>query len=104
MRRNCPWTEAEHRLFLLGLEKYGRGSWRNIAAEFVTTRTATQLRSSPVASHVRAFPRTDRFPGLKLPPINHSIHVEIANQGCEWIALLAYRVCGGDTSCAKLDS
>lgn len=49
VRRNCPWTEAEHRLFLLGLEKYGRGSWRNIAGEFVTTRTATQLR--PLLSH-----------------------------------------------------
>lgn len=43
VRRNCPWTEAEHRLFLLGLEEYGRGNWRDIAARYVSTRTPTQV-------------------------------------------------------------
>ena len=46
VRRNCPWTEAEHRLFLLGLEEYGRGNWRDIAARYVSTRTPTQVRVS----------------------------------------------------------
>jgi SHAQKYF class myb-like DNA-binding protein len=44
VRRNCPWTEAEHKLFLLGLEEYGRGNWRDIAARYVSTRTPTQVR------------------------------------------------------------
>jgi SHAQKYF class myb-like DNA-binding protein len=52
MRRNCPWTEAEHKLFLLGLEEYGRGNWRDIAARYVSTRTPTQVCSCPCARGV----------------------------------------------------
>lgn len=46
VRRNCPWTEAEHKLFLLGLEEFGRGNWRDIAARYVSTRTPTQVRAA----------------------------------------------------------
>ncbi|KAK4478492.1 hypothetical protein RD792_013969 [Penstemon davidsonii] len=49
-KKGVPWTEEEHRQFLLGLKKYGKGDWRNIARNFVTTRTPTQ-----VASHAQKY-------------------------------------------------
>ncbi|CAN8073492.1 unnamed protein product [Agarophyton chilense] len=38
------WTKEEHYLFLLGLQKYGRGNWKKIA-EMIPSRTATQVQS-----------------------------------------------------------
>ncbi|KAJ4911524.1 Duplicated homeodomain-like superfamily protein [Raphanus sativus] len=49
-KKGVPWTEEEHRRFLMGLKKYGKGDWRNIARNFVTTRTPTQ-----VASHAQKY-------------------------------------------------
>ena len=49
-RKGIPWTEAEHRLFLLGLAKFGKGDWRSISRNFVVSRTPTQ-----VASHAQKY-------------------------------------------------
>ncbi|MQL72703.1 hypothetical protein Taro_005058, partial [Colocasia esculenta] len=49
-KKGVPWTEDEHRMFLLGLQKLGKGDWRGIARNFVVSRTPTQ-----VASHAQKY-------------------------------------------------
>ncbi|KAH7833896.1 hypothetical protein Vadar_010858 [Vaccinium darrowii] len=49
-KKGVPWNEEEHLIFLVGLEKLGKGDWRGISRNFVTTRTPTQ-----VASHAQKY-------------------------------------------------
>ncbi|KAA8539755.1 hypothetical protein F0562_026447 [Nyssa sinensis] len=49
-KKGVAWTEEEHRCFLLGLEKLGKGDWRGISRNFVSSRTPTQ-----VASHAQKY-------------------------------------------------
>ncbi|XP_057500165.1 transcription factor SRM1-like [Actinidia eriantha] len=49
-RQGIAWTEEEHKLFLLGVEKYGKGDWRSISLNFVVSRMPTQ-----VASHAQKY-------------------------------------------------
>ncbi|KAF8412436.1 hypothetical protein HHK36_000400 [Tetracentron sinense] len=49
-KKGVPWTEEEHKMFLLGLQKLGRGDWRGIARNYVISRTPTQ-----VASHAQKY-------------------------------------------------
>lgn len=49
-RKGVPWTHEEHRQFLLGLQKFGKGEWRHISRDFVPSKTPTQ-----VASHAQKF-------------------------------------------------
>ena len=42
-RKGIPWTEEEHRLFLMGLAKFGKGDWRSISRNYVISRTPTQV-------------------------------------------------------------
>jgi len=49
-KKGVPWTEEEHRMFLLGLQKLGKGDWRGISRHYVQSRTPTQ-----VASHAQKY-------------------------------------------------
>lgn len=52
-KKGIPWTEEEHRLFLMGLQKYGKGDWRNISRNYVITRTPTQVASHAHKYYIR---------------------------------------------------
>ncbi|KAL1207844.1 Transcription factor MYB1R1 [Cardamine amara subsp. amara] len=49
-KRGVPWTEKEHKRFLIGLQKVGKGDWKGISRNFVKSRTPTQ-----VASHAQKY-------------------------------------------------
>ncbi|CAH9090696.1 unnamed protein product [Cuscuta epithymum] len=49
-KKGSSWSEEEHRLFLIGLEKLGKGDWRGISRTYVPSRTPTQ-----VASHAQKY-------------------------------------------------
>ncbi|XP_056688066.1 transcription factor SRM1-like [Spinacia oleracea] len=44
-RKGVPWTDEEHRLFLIGLDKLGKGEWKNISMYYVPTKTPSQVAS-----------------------------------------------------------
>ncbi|KAL2343524.1 hypothetical protein Fmac_004809 [Flemingia macrophylla] len=56
--RGKSWTTNEHRLFLLGLKKYGRGKWKKISELVIGTKSPAQ-----VASHAQKF-----FDRQNVPP------------------------------------
>ncbi|KAK4765370.1 hypothetical protein SAY86_026460 [Trapa natans] len=49
-KKGVPWTEDEHLRFLIGLQRLGKGEWRGIARDYVTSRTPAQ-----VASHAQKY-------------------------------------------------
>lgn len=55
-KKGVPWTEEEHRRFLLGLQKYGKGDWRNISRYFVISKTPTQVASHAQKYYLRQLP------------------------------------------------
>ncbi|KAK3223194.1 hypothetical protein Dsin_010219 [Dipteronia sinensis] len=59
-KRGVPWTEEEHKLFLLGLQKVGKGDWRGISRNFVKTRTPTQVASHAQKYFLRRFNQNRR--------------------------------------------
>ncbi|XP_076907316.1 transcription factor MYBS3-like [Bidens hawaiensis] len=76
-KKGTPWTEDEHRLFLLGLQKLGKGDWRGIARNYVLSRTPTQVASHAQKYFIRQCSSTRRkrcyslFDMAAEPPEDH---------------------------------
>ena len=67
--RGTAWTEEEHKLFLQGLEKFGKGDWRSISRQCVLTRNPAQ-----VASHAQKYFIRQEGGGKEKPGKRVSIH------------------------------
>ncbi|XP_010424253.1 PREDICTED: transcription factor DIVARICATA-like [Camelina sativa] len=75
-QKGVAWTSNEHRQFLLGLAKYGKGDWRSISRNSVRTRTPTQ-----VASHAQKyFQRLNSKNKHRNRPSIHDITVDEENR------------------------
>ncbi|XP_061356901.1 transcription factor SRM1-like [Gastrolobium bilobum] len=60
-KKMWTWTEKEHRLFLIGLEKDGKGDWKSISRNVVKSKTATQIASHAQKYFIRqGFPKEQR--------------------------------------------
>ncbi|KAL3655671.1 hypothetical protein CASFOL_000067 [Castilleja foliolosa] len=62
--KGVPWSEEDHRLFLLGLQKVGKGDSRGILRNYVKTRTPTQ-----VAGHAQKYSDDQTITGAAGDPV-----------------------------------
>ena len=71
-----PWTQSEHRAFLLGLSKLGKGDWKGISKNYVPTRTPTQVASHAQKYFIRmtTAEKKNRRASLFDIPFNESVH------------------------------
>eukprot|EP00295_Goniomonas_pacifica_P029748 CAMPEP_0175936352 /NCGR_PEP_ID=MMETSP0108-20121206/21562_1 /TAXON_ID=195067 ORGANISM="Goniomonas pacifica, Strain CCMP1869" /NCGR_SAMPLE_ID=MMETSP0108 /ASSEMBLY_ACC=CAM_ASM_000204 /LENGTH=290 /DNA_ID=CAMNT_0017260421 /DNA_START=10 /DNA_END=882 /DNA_ORIENTATION=- len=61
-----PWTEEEHRIFLSGLKKYGRGNWRLLSTELLPSRTPSQIASHAQKYFLHLSAKTNKRPRKSL--------------------------------------
>ncbi|PWZ10424.1 Transcription factor MYBS1 [Zea mays] len=93
-RKGIPWTEEEHRLFLLGLDKFGKGDWRSISRNFVISRTPTQ-----VASHAQKY--FIRLNSMNRDRRRSSIH-DITSVSAGEVAAAGAPITGGPTTAGAM--
>ncbi|XP_021719501.1 uncharacterized protein LOC110687197 [Chenopodium quinoa] len=66
--KGAQWSDDEHRLFIIGVEIYGKGDWRSISRSVVLTRSSTQ-----VASHAQKFYNKKKCPKVTKRSSIHNI-------------------------------
>jgi len=79
-KKGVAWTEDEHKLFLVGLRKLGKGDWRGISRHYVRSRTPTQvashaqkyfIRQNNMSKRKRRTSLFDISPDVKMPDIQY---------------------------------
>lgn len=75
-RIGTPWSASEHRSFLLGLTKLGKGDWKGISKNYVPTRTPTQVASHAQKYFIRmtTAEKKNRRASLFDIPFKESVH------------------------------
>ncbi|XP_073296957.1 transcription factor DIVARICATA-like [Primulina huaijiensis] len=79
-RKGVPWTEDEHRRFLIGLEKHGKGDWRSISRNFVISKTPTQVASHAQKYYLR---QVSRGKDKRRPSIHDMTMFDLSNNSSE---------------------
>ncbi|CAA7402814.1 unnamed protein product [Spirodela intermedia] len=77
-KKGVPWTEEEHRMFLMGLRRLGKGDWRGIARNFVVSRTPTQVASHAQKYFIRQSNSTRRKRRSSLFDMVPDLHIDQA--------------------------
>ncbi|AES95625.1 putative transcription factor MYB-HB-like family [Medicago truncatula] len=81
-RERVHWTEGEHKLFLEGIEKYGKGRWKDISKEFVVTKTPIQI-----ASHAQKYFIHQNVKDIEKRKKRRSIHDTTLNKNGTLVTL-----------------
>lgn len=84
-KKGVPWTEEEHRTFLIGLDKLGKGDWRGISRNFVRTRTPSQVAShaQKYFLHKTSIPKRKQRSSI-FDMVSTSYTTEMSNENCEY--------------------
>merc|ERR1719197_1498383 len=75
--RPRPWTRTEHLLFLVGLEACGQGYWREIASQYLHSRTPTQIASHAQKYRIRQEEKASKPNSRRWRPSIHDITTEV---------------------------
>lgn len=75
-KKGVPWTDDEHRRFLIGLEKHGKGDWRSISRNFVVSKTPTQVASHAQKYYLR---QVSRGKDKRRPSIHDMTILDLSN-------------------------
>ncbi|KAF1881028.1 hypothetical protein Lal_00023059 [Lupinus albus] len=74
-KRGRAWTEEEHKLFLIGLEEFGKGDWKNISRISVQSKTPSQVASHAQKYFIRIGTQEKKRKSIHDITLNESDHI-----------------------------